>query len=236
VNKRYLLTFGFVVLLVIGGLLWRQFVPIETPLKSVVTDTIGIPSGVATIAYRFENAPLGTYTLAIDLPDRWQTISFSSTYELTEPEATLFVNVQIPSQTEADNYPITLNAQRETTALQANSTVTVKSTAVPRMLTNVEQLDVEEGEPLLLDYTLTNIGNKAGRFELKMKEFPEDWLFNLLENSPELQPGESTTITVQAIVSRGSALERKGLVFSAKSLDQESDVLLKVYVLPESQD
>ncbi len=235
-NKRYLFTFIFVGLLLIGSLLWRQFIPSESPLKPVATDTSAIPSGVATIAYRFENAPVGLYTLAIDLPQGWQTVSFPSTYDLTESEATLFVNVQIPAQTEADSYPITLNAKRDNTALQTNSTVTVKSIAVPRMLSDVEQLDVEEGDPLLLDYTLTNIGNKAGRFELEMKEFPEDWLINMLENSPELQPGESTTVTVQAIVAKGASLERKELTFSAKSLDQESVVLLKVYVLPESQD
>lgn len=234
-NKRTLWAIVFFGIVFAAALLWRQFLPPEDPLQAVSEEVSAIPGGVATLAYRIDHVEAGTYNLTLAKHEDWQAVRLPESIEV-DGATTFFINLQVPQQAETGPYPVVVALRKGNRYSMAESKVIVPSVAVPRLTSSLQQLEVEEGDPLLLDYALTNIGNRPGRFSLEMEHVPEGWLINVLESSPELQPGESATITVQAIVAKGVSMERQELVFTAKGGGQQSDVLLKVYVLPESQD
>lgn len=205
--------------------------PSEPVILAVVNDAVEAnPSGVATLVYRFNQAPLGSYAFSMKLPEGWTLISPLEAVEVEQEKSTpLFLNVQIPQQMAAGRYPITLTATGPRT-LDIQSEVVVKSMYIPRLTTRSNPVQAEQGKTIVLDYELTNIGNRPGSFELTV-EAPSNWVADVLQKSPELQPGESSTISIQTVISDDTVMERKEVILMANG-DGQAKATIKVYVTP----
>jgi len=141
----------------------------------------------------------------------------------------VFLNVRLPAQTQPGRYPVTLRTTGAQ-ALSATSHVVVKPIVLPRLTADVQQLQVEPGSTVRLNYTLTNVGNRAGVFAFRV-DAPKDWEVDVLRQRVSLVPGQTTGVSVQATISTQTLMERKEVTLFAGA-DREVRAMIKVYVNP----
>jgi len=212
----------------VGLGLWQP--PDLSVLRAVVPNLMAEPNGVATVVYRFEHAPPGRYDLAVTLPQGWRSVHAPDAVDVPpRGGGVVFLNVRLPAQTQPGRYPVVLRTTGAQ-ALSATSHVVVKSVVLPRLTADVQQLQVEPGSTVRLNYTLTNVGNRAGTFGFRV-DAPQDWETDVLRQRVSLAPGQTVGVSVQATISAKTLMERKEVTLFAGA-DREVKALIKVYVNP----
>ena len=212
----------------VGLGLWQP--PDLSVLRAVVPNLMAEPNGVATVVYRFEHAPPGRYDLAVTLPQGWRSVHAPDAVDVpARGGGVVFLNVRLPAQTQPGRYPVVLRTTGAQ-ALSATSHVVVKPVVLPRLTADVQQLQVEPGSTVRLNYTLTNVGNRAGTFGFRV-DAPQDWETDVLRQRVSLAPGQTVGVSVQATISAQTLMERKEVTLFAGA-DREVKALIKVYVNP----
>jgi uncharacterized membrane protein len=234
-KERTALTVGAVlgVLAALGALwAWNQssvrYEESAGPIKvsPAKTKIQGDPDDFVTTVFVLRNLSEQerSYELHVEAPQGWNILNGLEAVTIgPQAQHEVFLTVQIPPGTPAQEYWLALRAQSDEFWALGRAQIVVRAQERLKLALPFSDLIVHPNEEKTLSLTVTNRGNIAARVSLAVTVAPVGWQFRLRDSSFTLDPTQSKTVelTVKPLSEASIAPARFTLQATAGSARDE---------------
>jgi hypothetical protein len=136
-----------------------------------------------------------SYELHVEAPQGWNILNGLEAVTIgPQAQHEVFLTVQIPPGTPAQEYWLALRAQSDEFWALGRAQIVVRAQERLKLALPFSDLIVHPNEEKTLSLTVTNRGNIAARVSLAVTVAPVGWQFRLRDSSFTLDPTQSKTV------------------------------------------
>lgn len=153
-----------------------------------------------------ESSSSVTYKLTLDLPEGWTSLPISP--EVTLPpqgSKPIFVNVNVPEDTPAGKYEVTLTASSTDGTVEESETTYIQVESVPGFDLSWEREPTRPSPGTSVEgaIKIVNSGNTIDTYKVDIS-LEEGWEYSMEEEEVRLMAGQSTTLPLSFTIPEGA--------------------------------
>lgn len=188
-------------------------------VTAVTPSKVVLPGDFVTLVFSVHNngSVQDTYDFSLNKPERWSLVGKPPLMTLDSGEKqSVFVNLQVPSTSEAGSYTVELIASSDEVSNRASSAITIQRVlGVKVSMPSAER--VRPGETVTYHASVTNPGNTSVQYRVEVTS-SHGWVQEVTVQRLLLLPGGTKTVGITLAVPEGVQAERDALRVTATSV------------------